>query len=48
MRVWPEVSCGAPFSRGPSPPVSFAVTPNSPKRKDSSVSKRIFGGVIRW
>src|SRR5215217_7860743 len=48
MRVWPEVSCGAPFSRGPSPPVSLAVTPNSPKRRVSSVSKRILGGVIRW
>jgi hypothetical protein len=48
MRVWPEVSCGAPFSRGPSPPVSLAVTPNSPKRSVSSVSKRILGGVIRW
>src|ERR671916_255194 len=48
IRVWPEVSCGAPFSRGPSPPVSFAVMPNSPKRKESSVSKRTLGGVMRW
>src|SRR5215213_6919766 len=44
MRVWPEVSWGASFSRGPSPPVSLAVMPNSPKRKESSVSKRTLGG----
>src|SRR5215207_1981455 len=31
MRVCPEVSCGAPFSRGPSPPGRLAVAADPPK-----------------